>query len=231
MRTLQNIVAITSLILVLANTSFPQNIYEDSVVSIIKKAYGAQYDIYLTDLNLILNKKPEIGHRMKDLFKKLSNCQIFIADAPRNAKFQKPKTIVGIVRGGQILWRSEDLAGSFSGLSSSISTIDDINKDGMVDVVISEETDHGDVVRLWIFSWDGEKGRNITQCDESSCSLLLTESDYKLVDVNNDGITEIQASWYENTNSKKTSKVIYSWNGNLYGKWQTSKELRNHKSK
>jgi hypothetical protein len=187
-----------------------------------------KYYVHVFDIDKSVNNPVVAAGKIKNPYGTLSGCFIFLAEAMPDANLNKQKGFIGIYKADSILWRSDLLTEDFSSLSGEVSSIDELNKDGKVEIVVSQYLEpHGTSEQLWIFNWDGTNGKLITQLDDDGASTIVCMVRYILKDVDRDGIYEIQG---KDPDSKKT--LTYSWNGSLYGKWgKSSKYLLKGKHK
>ncbi len=194
----------------------------------IERILHHKYEVLIFDVNKSLSHTTPINGIFIDPYGTLSNSYIFLTDAIRDSNFVKPKGFIGICRADSIIWTSDLLTENFSSLSADISNICELNRDGRVEIVISQYSQSdGTWEYLWIFSWDGKNGKLITKLDDEGESTMKCRGNYLLNDIDGDGIYEIQG---KDPDSKKN--VTFSWNGHLYGKWgKTSKYFLKGKKK
>jgi len=190
----------------------------------IEKELHHHYDVRILDVNNSLNNPSISGGRIKDPYKNLKDCFIFLAASLPDSNLNKPKGFVGIYKIDTILWRSASLIENLSTLGGFVTALDDFNKDGKVEIVVSENELPNAITAnyLWIFTWDGKMGECITELDEDGESRLAFMGRYHFKDVDGDGIYEIQGKWYKNNNFDNISPVTYCWNGKWYGNWGKS---------
>jgi hypothetical protein len=100
---------------------------------------------------------------------------------------------------------------------------DELNGDGKVEIVIRQFHEPPGTGQLWIFNWDGTTGKLITQLDKyGESTIMYSNEEYGLIDLDGDGIYEIQGVWYKTNDSDTKTEVTYSWNGSIFGKWGKS---------
>ncbi len=206
----------------------------DSIKIKIERELRHHYEVRILDVNKSLDHPSLSNGMIKDPYKNLKDCFIFIAAALPDSNLNKPKGFIGIYKRDTILWRSSPLTKDLTTIGGYVTTVDELNKDGKVEIVISQDELPGAATTnyLWIATWDGNAGKSITELDERRESKLAFIGKYKFVDLDGDGIYEIQGEWYKDNNFDKTIRVTYSWNGSLYGNWgKTSKYLLKGKRK
>jgi len=152
-------------------------------------------------------------YNLEDPYGTLARCFIFMA-SNENEYFLEGQSIVGVFKGGQIIWHSDTL---IQGVCGHLLSTRDINKNGKVDIV----TEWGDCGKgpgyVWIFEWDGNTGTQINATDSTGKSVLIGPSDaFRLYDAEGDGVWEIENSLAEE------GMNTWSWNGTLYGHWQNT---------
>jgi hypothetical protein len=193
----------------------------------IEESIHHKYNARLFDIDRAVRKNNRFDPaKFADPYGTLKNCFVFLAEALPDSNLYKPKGFMGICRADSILWRSELLAKDFSNLSSDVSIINEINKDGKVEIVISQYSrPDGTSESIWIFNWDGKNGKLITELDSRGESKIKCLGDLWLNDVDGDGIYEILGKWYGGGKAKKIVDVVYSWNGSRYGQWGKSSKF------
>jgi hypothetical protein len=172
----------------------------------------------------------------------LRSCYVFNADILNEQSIENVSSeIVGIYKNGRIIWHSKNMIniGMSKMFAEWIWVIKDVNNDGKVEILTTWSSSSGGYypsgggvdppVYLWIFSWDGLQGVIINECNDEGQSVIQTTSRgmFYLVDVEGDGVWEIQSDNYPETQSdslnlKKDSVFLlrtYSWNGQFYGRW------------
>jgi len=152
--------------------------------------------------------------RIEDPYGTLKGCIIFFAGNGERGS-------IGIYKDGQIVWHSDTLIGE--GMVSGVNFFGttDINRDGKVDIITSwYKGQRFRAEYLWIFSWDGRAGVLENAIDETFHQSVIegAEGSFEFVDINGDDIMEIVGISHEDQEDSLI-KVVYSWNGQLYGKW------------
>jgi hypothetical protein len=145
----------------------------------------------------------------------LSECYLFIATT-EGTQGENQKHSIGVYRGSQIIWMSEQLPGSenYGYLTDEgFLTIKDLNRSGKVDIVVyfSDATNPPTGYYLWIFSWDGKQGKCINKCEKDGETSITSTGAFDIVDVDGDGIDEIRS--YD---QRAKVNALYYWNGKLY---------------
>ncbi|MGD1047067.1 MAG: hypothetical protein ABR936_17320 [Bacteroidota bacterium] len=141
---------------------------------------------------------------------------------------------VGIFRDGKVIAKLDTAIETFASTSGRIEAIRDLNNDGKVDIVISRILGvHGPFNEsFWIVSWDGFHLRLINAKNKTQWRsvIIAPYNCLKYVDIDSDGVYELTTSFENEKGIEK--KVIYSWNGKLYGDWgKSSKALLKSTSK
>jgi len=193
------------------------------IESFLKENTGANYSVSAHSFNKI--SKESRRDLFQDPYGTLKDTYLFEAALLNTPKMQ-PHGIIGIYKKGKVLWHSKPLytAGTEIGLGSIYRTMD-INNDNKVELIVSWTVPvdgrfgpkYG-----WIFSWDGSKGKNITETDEDGVSVIETHEAgaFYFVDVNGDGILEIYTDRAISQEKPiKYKRIFYSWNGQKYGVW------------
>ncbi len=205
----------------------------DSISAKLQKALGHSYWVSGVDIDQCLNKPTRSCGKIKDPYQTLSGYILYLAEGKTDPALDKPAGVVGLYspKRDAIIWRSDSLTSEFSsGPMSSIVESGELNGDGKVEFVIAEAGGATAATTiLWVFNWDGETGRLITQRDEFGNSNIVVSGDsFEIVDLDGDGISEIQGKDPDALNKTLT----YSWNGSQYGSWgKTSKYLVRAKHK
>ena len=208
----------------------------DSIAAQLQRTQQHQY--YVSGLEVDSEMKDSINSDVTilDPYRTLAGCFIFLAAGTWSENGDHPPSLVGIYRisSNAIAWRSEPLPISFaSGAMSRIAGTGEFNSDGKVEIVVHQGKEPlATIEQLWIFTWDGNSGELITQQDEYGESTILSFGESRFVDVDNDGIYEIEGSWYQGEATDTVTLVTFAWNGSLYGKWgRASKVLLRDRSK
>jgi hypothetical protein len=173
---------------------------------------------------------PDVG-AIENPYGTLTHCLVFNATRMAQvAPADSASGVVGVFKDGRILWHSDGIltVEEPGMIPNTIWTVKDINRDGKVDILttwMSLSSGSNPPMFLWIFSWDGFQGTVINARDEYKQSVLMVDSygDFSLVDVEGDGIWEIQGpvTSYEG-DSTRTAIRTFSWNGSLYGLWSNT---------
>jgi hypothetical protein len=94
----------------------------------------------------------------------------------------------------------------------------DINHDGEVDILTLWYT-NGDLRSedMWIFSWNGKRGRIINSHDEWGTSVIAGSA-FELLSTKKDGMKEIRGRnvSFDSDSTAHSVDRIYKWNGRLY---------------
>jgi hypothetical protein len=191
------------------------------IESEVREMCGTKYySIRAVNVDSLLKAPKPNSNPYRDSYRTLSGCWVFVAEGLFDGNLF-PKGFIGVFRDGNILRRSEGLTEFFSSETASIiSAMDDLNNDGIIDIIVVEA--HGTkegYKLLWIFSWNGKQGKILSARNEYGESTLELYAGFYLSDDDKDGVKEIRGEWYENDDSDVLQKVTYTWDGNLYGKW------------
>ncbi len=178
--------------------------------------YG-EFDI----MNIDSTKNPGSPEGIEDPYGTLKGCYVFLAEGKLQPNEERPKGFIGIMKNGQIIWKSDTLVNCEDVVNAEIRDIRELNQDGKVDIVtIWQEGNRGDIGYLWIFSWDGHSASVINDIDGDHRSKIVSVADeLEIVDLDGDGIKEITAQWRSETDPSVLIPITYSWNGQMYGKW------------
>ncbi len=159
-------------------------------------------------------------HKIYDEYNQLRNAIIFTSKKFDNGI--AVKGLVGVYRNGKIIWDS-DTTINFKDMDGlSLFSISDINRDGKTDLIFATDdyTESGNGwEKLYIYSWDGIKGKLITELNETGISTITSFTgfgQFDFVDVNGDGIFEIRGLWHFSKEDEKEKTVTYYWNGKDY---------------
>ncbi len=195
----------------------------DSIAAKVARLTGYQYDISGIDVD---KSKTDPESKIRDPYHTLAGCFIFLAADETDDILTRPKGFIGIYRieTDSIVWRSVPLSEHFlCGVMGQVEETRDLLGDGKVEIIVSQLENPPAIQQYWIFSWDGLSGQLITQLDQlGESTIKFWGGDYDVRDIDHDGIFEIQGLWYKNETSDAVSRVTYSWNGTLYGKWGKS---------
>ncbi len=164
------------------------------------------------------------NYRIEDPYGTLAHCIIFTGDGV----FQDgdmPPGFIGVYKEGQFLWFSDTLIEGYAISFNWMVAATDLNNDGKVEIIVGTSGgSRHELEYLWIVSWDGRSGViiNDSEGDEAYgyVSKIASLRDlFEFHDLNGDSIKEIIGQWYLNDKTEETGRVIYSWNGQKYGKW------------
>jgi hypothetical protein len=218
---------------------FPVLGQENVAPGVSKSDWEAIQSLVVSGLNSsyqlmdVVNVDSAVGNRavadgaITNPYGTLSGCFIFTIRQQDDASPSLHGSL-GVYRNGSSVWRSDPgIINATYCTMASISEIRDLNDDGKADIVCAWFSGSaGSRECLWIFSWDGQTGNLMNAVDENDESLLISvSSGFEFVDVNGDNVYEISSEWYANPSDEETNKVIYSWNGVQYGKWNPPQPL------
>ena len=119
---------------------------------------------------------------------------------------------VGIYRSNQIAWISD--TAMIPGGPLHVFATRDMLHDGSVEIiVIGGEQGGGDIS---LFRWDGLTGTMISSVNDLYPAMEFSGDLVRFADVEGDGVLELQS--YDSSDSL----VTFGWNGQSYGRWQTT---------
>lgn len=225
MRTLFATVCLSVCIVLLPRTVFGQvpGVTDNDralIDSQIKALRGVNYELAdVVNVDSSIGKRIVADGRLEDPYGTLTHCYIFAAQGI-DTTGNPPRGFIGVFKAGQVVWLSDTLMNSVDAGDIEIYGTRDLNKGGTVDIMTSwgEGTNHT-VCYLWIFSWDGSVGHVINDYGADGHSVIVTVDHlYDIVDVNGDGVCEIAVN-LSNSSYSQFGNVVYSWNGQKYGKW------------
>jgi hypothetical protein len=177
----------------------------------------------LINIDSAAGKKWITAKGVEDPYHTLEHCYIFDTEGKyQDDGFYRPKGFIGIFKDGGILWRSDSVVTSGL-LSCGFFDISDINHDGKVEFSSSWcEGNRSQFRYLWIFSWDGSTGDLLNDINANRRSIICyAEESLNIVDINGDGIKELQGEVEDDT-EEGTHTVVYSWSGLKYGNYAVS---------
>ncbi len=216
-----------------------------SVVCCVKTGHtqpGVNLQIYKainTQVQQILGSAYEAGSIMnvdssltpdevEDPYGTLKHCYIFFAG-------DEDWSLIGIFKDGQIIWHSDTLIGGIDFDGVNFYATRDINHDGKVDIITSWYAGgRFGIEYLWVFGWDGHTGVLENAVDDQGQSVIVAEQGtFEFLDIKGDGVMDIvgrqdSVQFVDETDNGITQKirqtiekryVVYSWNGQLYGRW------------
>jgi hypothetical protein len=199
--------------------------YEITQVLNIDSSLGVEFKL----------ESPEMGP-IENPYGTLTHCFVFKGTyISGGVPSDSASGIVGVFKEGKILWHSNDVFTSKYGMSGgSIWAIKDINSDGKVEILVDflAGASFPGMQNLWIIRWDGVQGDIINAKDKDGYSVIQSSGswDFNLADIEGDGIWEIQGAMGPRSAKDKLRKMpdtdyalyTYSWNGSLYGLWQST---------
>ncbi|MBI5472729.1 MAG: hypothetical protein HY961_10340 [Ignavibacteriae bacterium] len=189
-----------------------------AVVAMFGRSYGVA-DVANIDVLASLIP-PSTG--WENPYSTLSNGLLFVAEKwPKEG--ETSRVFIGFYRAGQIIWRSDTVLVDWELGRPSINATMDMNNDGNVEIAIALYSGvKYDLALLWVFSYSGQTVSLINAVDGENRSTIVgtTAGEFDYVDVNGDGIKEIIGLYFETEESVDWTPIMYSWNGQLYGKWQ-----------
>jgi hypothetical protein len=228
-------------LMLVAGISMTQRVYAQPGVNLqiyqsinteVKEIFGQSYSAgSLINVDSSIQSSLVADGRIEDPFRTLKHCFVFFAG-------NDARSFIGIYKDGQIVWHSDSLIDAIAVTGVNFYATADINHDGKVDIITSWYV--GQRYRseyLWIFGWDGHNGVLENAVDaENQSEVVADEGGFQFEDVNGDGIMEIigeqdSAQFIDETDNGVTQKImkiiekrydVYSWNGQLYGKWAST---------
>ena len=153
----------------------------------------------------------------------LTHCFVFTFSRTNPAENTEgaDKQSVGILRNAQIIALLDTVIETSASSNGRIKAIADLNNDGAVEIVVTRTLGVSPPPweSHWIFSWSGASLRLVSAVDdEMRESAIVSPWDFlKFVDVDGDGTYELVTEIEDEHGVE--NQVIYSWNGQLYGKW------------
>jgi hypothetical protein len=150
---------------------------------------------------------------VNDPYNTLKDSYLFYA----NSSDQNKDDFVGIYKSGEIIWHSKPVI--YGQGADLIGTID-MNLDGNVEIIFAANiwgSGRGSD-DVWIFSWDGKNGYCINSKNSEGHYIPLGMSfhTFSMDDLNGDGILEVRS------HDKEDGSEAWSWNGESYGKWDST---------
>ena len=201
------------ILIILTSYNYSQNSKENvtnNINNFLEYIYEGVYS-----LNTIIDLDDHLGDMRynelptEDPYQTLKDSYFFVAEAD-NGDILKGN-IIGIFSSGEVLWYSEP--GEISLLGGySLFTTKDINMDKQVEILITS----GWGEELWIYSWNGETGKRINEKNEWMSVIEGPKNSFTLFDAEGDGILEIKSL------AEKDGSKAWSWNGQMYGKWNNT---------
>ncbi len=189
----------------------------DSILSQVNALYRAGTYRWISGINidtLTGRRCPFDEHRIyEDPYGTLRGCVVFAATPSSLLGESSPKGLVGIYKGGNIIWHSDTLVDCLSLSDGNIKSTMNLSNDGKVDIISSWDAGDREMVEyLWIFSWDGSTGKLISDTSASGISSLVSFADYvNVLDTDGDGVWEIEGRWPD-----EDSVVVFRWDGQKY---------------
>jgi len=220
----------------------PHGVIHAQLEPLIRAKLGERFLFEYVPLDSVIGRGPieEKWEDITDPYGTLKGSILFWAKPESNRELENDdfydSSVVGVFNNGEILWHTGPVCRGGVPISpGQLVHTGDINRDGEVDILmVSEELfRRGDRISfLWIFSWNGQRGRIVNDIGADGQSVIIgTDGMYDLFDIDDDGIVEIQTEWLrrddpyggglfpENNPSPKAPCVTYGWNGSLYGYW------------
>jgi hypothetical protein len=203
----------------------------DPLYEQLKAQFNARFGSRF-ELDVFVNVDSSLGrplgifnnYRIEDPYGTLAH-SIIVTGVGKWEEGYRPPAFIGVYRGGQFLWSSDTLvyyyAISFNGMVQAT----DLNNDGKVEIILGMSGgSRSELEYLWIVTWDGQAGTIINDTegdaiDGYESKIASLRDMFEFHDLNGDGVKEIIGEWYLNDGTEETGRVIYSWNGQKYGKW------------
>ena len=161
---------------------------------------------FVYEVDSLLGYDGYFNNPLDDPFGTLKGCFIFVG-----GNNDLNGNVVGIYKNGVVLWHSDTL--NCMGDLRLFSTRD-LNNDGKVELIFEAGLDDAE---LWIFSWDGHNGYRINAvADDNTSSIEGSPDNFGFIDVDGDGIWEIQDF------NDEDGTGGWSWNGQEYGHWDNT---------
>jgi len=180
----------------------------------------------IVDIDSSIGKNGIANGNIFDPYGTLKRCYIFTAVSHEDG-IDDVKYAIGVFRDSQIVWMSDMLPGSenygYAILDEGFLATKDLNHMGKVDIAayFSDGTNPPSGYYLWIFSWDGKKGKCINQQESDGSTSIAADVPFDITDVDGDGIYEVRAISYADTLNDSSFydlkiKSIYKWNGSVF---------------
>jgi hypothetical protein len=180
----------------------------------------------VVDIDSSIGKDGISDGNICDPYGTLKRCYIFTAVSHEDGS-DDVKYAIGVFKDSQIVWMSDMLPGSeYYGYviqDEGFLATKDLNRMGKVDIAafFSDGTNPPSGYYLWIFSWDGKKGKYINQQESDGSTSIAADVPFDIADVDGDGIYEVRAISCADTLNDSSFydlkiKAIYKWNGSVY---------------
>lgn len=222
----------------------PQGIIRAKILNLIQARYGLEYKNvgYSIFDTLLSYAKREHDNKIQDPFGTLKGCILFSTYKDFGDSIPS-NFIAGIIKNNRIIW--DNAPGTNADLGGDLLYAKDINNDGKVDLLISEDDREYLLMSgkppflsyLYILTWDGKKGSFINDFRVDGKSYLQGDGGFELVDKNKKGIYKITTTLpdigidWEDFKTKTFPRITYSWNGKQYGLWPRKKSTSKDQTK
>ena len=193
----------------------------DKFTDIAMNIWGSNYFGFgIINVDSSLGELAVSNGKIQDPYGTLKNCYIFmVAGEKKGLHTPKGGICIYNYKNDWVVWYSDTLIYNYNIMAAYTYATRDLTNDGNVEIITSwVYSHHFGPKYLWIFSWDGQTGELISAIDhEEKQSVLYTDtrSGFSFVDVDGDGIIEIQGY----PDNDMDHPVTWSWNGQMYGKW------------
>ncbi|TSA18544.1 hypothetical protein D4R75_11130, partial [bacterium] len=212
----------------------PTGALRAQLTNVVRARFGNDYEVAFSVLDSALarNKCTSRFGEITDPYGTLRGFVLFAAD--KSDAEDSDHGIMGLYKDGQIVWSTNPiLKGTWYGTFATR----DINQDGRVEILV-EWTPGSQIMvsHLWIISWDGLNGSVINQIDPRSGSSTIhaTESMFELISTDTLSAMVIRgywpeeetfSYWFPNIQVSTMPYVTYSWDGQQYGLWSTTRQI------
>ena len=160
---------------------------------------------------------------VEDPYGTLHGCTLFAA-GPEDDERVNENGMIGVFKNGSIIWHSDTV---MSGEIVEFAGAQDLNRDGTVDIMVVWTTANFDgegFATMDIYSWDGNQGTSIVDTTGENGGIGGNAYGLEIVDLDGDGIMEIR------DRKVADGSMVYSWNGQKYGRWPTTRTRRSTSS-
>jgi len=173
----------------------------------LSSTFGPNFSVpFVYEADSLLGYDGYFINPLDDPYSTLKGCFIFVG-----GNNDLNGDVVGLYKNGEILWHSDTINCK---ADLRLFSARDLNNDGKVDLIFEAGLDDAE---LWIFSWDGHNGYRINAvADDNTSSIEGAPDNFGFIDVDGDGIWEIQ----DFTDEDGTGG--WSWNGQEYGHWDNT---------
>ncbi|MGA2625196.1 MAG: hypothetical protein ABSF91_15170 [Bacteroidota bacterium] len=211
------------------NPNDPNGLIRAALEAQVHAMFGSQYTVKFFVMDSLVGKTLEPNDEMIiDPYQTLQGCVFFETRRSVDSLETIDSLIVGVFKNGQIIWYDDHVrSGSFGHIFAAT----DLNHDGEVDVlsVYDELSDQWTLSYMWIFSWNGLRGRVLNDIDpRDGQSVIVSQGGlFELFQIAEDSTQRIRGQVgqgfvetdFTYLQGPTLPWVTYGWNGSLYGFW------------